>query len=506
VLEILRRGRRWGTAALIVMVGGVFVAYIGLGGPMQCSRTAAVVQVGNTIFYQDDFQRALFDQERYLRERLGDAYDAATAEEWIRQATANALVSEAIMAEEAHRLGLAVSRDEIRKLVLADASFRGADGTFDKETYDRFISYEFGTEKDYLENIEGRLLARKLVLLLHGSAHVSEIEARDAALYAGEEIRLGYLAFDVGAGLDVAALSDEEVAAWAQSHPEAIDALYTERKGEFEQDEAVRARHVLVKLSSTATEDEEAAARARSEAVLERLRAGEDFAAVAEEISDDPGTKERGGDLGFFSRGQMTPPFEEAAFAATPGELVGPVRSDFGFHVILVEERREAGTRSLLDARDELARELLAAERAREAAREKAEELRTAVAEGSSLEDAVRDVGLTLERTGWLQRRPDGFIAGLGASLPIQDAAFALRPAAPSPNRIFEVQGKLALIQQLDRRTPEGDKLADATLVAHQRLQDAAQSQLLEEWIEKRRKTLAAADELYINLSALDKP
>lgn len=487
-----------------MIVGGVFVAYIGLGGPMQCSQTAAVIQVGDTAFYRDDFQRTLSDQENYLRERLGDAYDAAAAKDYLQQLTASTLISQAIMAEEAHRLGLAVSRDEIRKIVLHDPTFRGADGSFDKASYDRFVSYEFGTEKAYLENIEGRLLARKLIQLLHGETHVSDIEARDAAIYAGEEIRLGYVAFDVEAGLDAAALSDEEVAAWADGHPEAIDARYAERKSELEQDEAVRARHVLVKLSSTATDDEVAAARAEAEAVLERLRAGEDFAAVAEEVSDDPGSKERGGDLGFFTRGQMTPPFEEAAFAATPGELVGPIRSDFGFHVILVEEHREAGTRSLEDVRNELARELMAAERARDAAREKAEGLREAVEQGSSLEDAVRKAGLTLERTGWLQRRPDGFIAGLGASLPLQDAAFALQPPAVSPARIFEVQGKLVLIEQLERRTPDGDKLNAAIEVARRRLEDAAQNQMLEAWIEKRRKTLSDANQLSINLAALE--
>ncbi len=491
---------------MIVLVGGVFVAYIGLGGPMQCNQSAAVVQVGDTFFYRDDFQRALYQQETYLRERVGDAYDARAAAEWLQQTTANALISEAIMAEEARRLGLLVSREAIRSLVLNDPSFRGEAGGFDKENYDRYVSYEFGTEKAYLQNMEQRLQARRLAQLLRASFHVSEAEARDAALYAGEEVRLGYVTFDATAGLDASALSDEEVAAWAETHPQAIEARYAERSGEFDQEEAVRARHVLVQLSPTATAEEEATAREKADAVLERLRAGEDFAAVAEEVSDDPGSKERGGDLGFFSRGQMTPPFEEAAFAAAQGEPVGPVRSDFGFHVILVEEHREGGTSGLLDARDGLARELLAEERARDAAREKAEELRASVAQGASLEGAVRNADLTLERTGWLQRRPDGFIAGLGASLPLQDAAFALQPAAPSSDRIFEVQGKLALIQLLERRTPEDEKLAEATLVARQRLQEGAQGQALSAWIDSRHKKLTAAGEVFINFSALDNP
>lgn len=104
--------------------------------------------------------------------------------------------------------------------------------------------------------------------------------------------------------------------------------------------EQVRARHILLRV-----DEERSAEQAREQvaAIRARLAAGEDFAAIAAEVSDDPGSAAQGGDLGFFGRGRMVPEFEEAAFSAPVGELVGPVETDFGLHLIEVIERRPGG-------------------------------------------------------------------------------------------------------------------------------------------------------------------
>ena len=110
--------------------------------------------------------------------------------------------------------------------------------------------------------------------------------------------------------------------------PEAARALYDETSKTLKPEEEVRARHVLV------------ADEGEAKAIAARLKGGEDFAKVAAEVSTDPGSKTDGGDLGFFTRDRMVAPFAEAAFAAKPGEITGPVQSQFGWHVIKVEERR----------------------------------------------------------------------------------------------------------------------------------------------------------------------
>jgi peptidyl-prolyl cis-trans isomerase C len=122
--------------------------------------------------------------------------------------------------------------------------------------------------------------------------------------------------------------TDQEVDAYLAKHPE----LNAAKDGKTE--EQVHARHILIKADPKA--------RAVAEGVLKRARAGEDFAALAKEFSTDPGSKDSGGDLGWFGRGQMTKKFEEAAFALQPGQISDIVETEFGLHIIKVEDRRTA--------------------------------------------------------------------------------------------------------------------------------------------------------------------
>jgi len=128
---------------------------------------------------------------------------------------------------------------------------------------------------------------------------------------------------------DAVAVSDEEV-----------HEFYMANQDKFIQPEQINARHVLIKVAPDADESEVAAARQAIEQILAEAKAGADFAALAKEHSQGPSAP-RGGDLGFFSRGQMVKPFEDAAFALQPGEISDVVRTRFGFHIIKLEARHE---------------------------------------------------------------------------------------------------------------------------------------------------------------------
>ena len=130
---------------------------------------------------------------------------------------------------------------------------------------------------------------------------------------------------------------------------------YEKNPDQFREPDAVRAAHVLVKVEKNADEKTKAAARKEAEKVLADAKAGKDFAALAKEHSDDPGSKERGGDLDFFVRGQMVEAFEEAAFKlAKPGDLSGVVETQYGFHVIKLTEKREARAIPFAEVKEDL--------------------------------------------------------------------------------------------------------------------------------------------------------
>ncbi len=120
------------------------------------------------------------------------------------------------------------------------------------------------------------------------------------------------------------------------------EAYYNAHKKEFENPEMVKARHILIAVKPNATEEEKKAALTKAEGILDKAKKGEDFAKLASEYSDDPGSKAKGGDLGFFTQGSMVGKFEQAAFALKPGEISPVVETEFGYHIIKVEERKAA--------------------------------------------------------------------------------------------------------------------------------------------------------------------
>jgi peptidyl-prolyl cis-trans isomerase C len=119
-------------------------------------------------------------------------------------------------------------------------------------------------------------------------------------------------------------------------------AYYDKNPDLFKSPEQVKARHILIQVPKEASEEDKKKLKEKADEVLKKVKAGEDFAKLAAENSDDPGTKSKGGELGFFSKGSMVPAFEQAAFSLKPGEVSELVETEFGFHVIKVDEKKEA--------------------------------------------------------------------------------------------------------------------------------------------------------------------
>lgn len=137
-----------------------------------------------------------------------------------------------------------------------------------------------------------------------------------------------------------------------------MKSYYEAHKDEFKIPEMVKASHILVRMDASSSEDDRKKAREKAENILKKIKSGENFAKLASEMSEDPGSKTKGGDLGFFPRGRMIKPFEEIAFSMKPGETSDLVETQFGYHIIKVEEKKEASVETFNAAKERINQKL----------------------------------------------------------------------------------------------------------------------------------------------------
>jgi peptidyl-prolyl cis-trans isomerase D len=488
---------------MVLTIGAVFVFYMGWGSPRDSSLAgSAVIQVGPYAFGAREFEREREGRERTLQEALGERFNPRAMRELVDSQASQGLVQRALLALEGESLGLSVSKQEMQRSVAP--YFRDAGGQIDRKGFDTFVEREYGTHKAFLDDQRMRELALKALRVMRGAADVSEAEARESLRRRLEQVRIAFVAIDASRPPEGEAPGEAELADWLSTREAEARALYDERSETYAVPEQVHAHHILVGLDRDAGEAAVTGARQKADALLARLRAGEDFAELARTESDDPGSKEKGGDLGSFPRGHMVAPFEEVAFGLEPGALAEPVRSDFGFHLIRVEERQAAVTRSFEEVREELARELMTREAARRRARELADKLSEKLAQGEDLEAAARAEPLAIERSGFLHRRPDGYVPGLGAAPALLARAFSLEPGQSSA-QVFEAEKeqKLALVKLLERNQPSPEEIAAQLETERQALLERKRNTLVEAWIDSRRSSLTSSGELLVDLAAL---
>lgn len=251
------------------------------------------------------------------------------------------------------------------------------------------------------------------------TAQVSIDEADIQAYYEGnsqryqlpEQVKLDYLEIRADTLTEEVEASEDE-----------LRLRYEARLDNYRSPEERRASHILIRVDEGASEGAIRSARERAEALLGRLREGEDFATLASSESEDPGSATSGGDLGFFGRGMMVPSFEDVAFALETGQVSELVRSPFGFHIIRVEEVRGGELKPFEAVRADLQRELrfeLASQRYYDLA----ERLATYTYEQSdTLQVAAEELGLRVQRSEFLTRQGG---PGIGAHTKVITAAFS---------------------------------------------------------------------------------
>jgi peptidyl-prolyl cis-trans isomerase D len=244
-----------------------------------------------------------------------------------------------------------------------------------------------------------------------------------------------------------------DIAAKIKIPREEVERNYNEQLGKYTTPEQIRASHVLL----TTEGKDDASVRAQAEQVLKEAKSGADFAALAKKYSQDESNAQQGGDLDYFSRGRMVPAFETAAFALAPGEISDLVKTEFGYHVIKLTDRKPAIVRPLADPEvySGIETQLLRNESEGQAA-EQAEAIAAEAKVPADLEKAAASRGLKVEESAFFTR--GGMIEGIGPGSPVAARAFELADnilsepiAGPTGRVIFYVSGKQdAYVPKLD--------------------------------------------------------
>lgn len=367
--------------AIVVIIALVFIFW-GVGTNMMNSREAAITVNGEEISFQD-FQVAYDRAHQNLAAQFGGTLPKGLAETLgVKRQVVNQLVQTALLRQGATRMGVLVSEEEIQNTITSMVQFQ-ENGSFSIDKYTSLISANRMTPHKFETNMRHDMLSEKTIRdIARFAALASDYEIEELYRQDNEQVAVTYSRISPELFAGKVEVDEDSLAAWFDTVKEnyrgdaqiklkyldfsyaavgsriaiddaRIEAYYNENLDSFTTPERRRARHILIKASGDDSAELHKEKAEQAKQILQLAAASDDFAAIASQYSEGP-SRENGGDLGFFSRGQMVKPFEDAVFAMEVGQLSEVIQTDFGYHVIKLEAIEEETTSSLAEVREDI--------------------------------------------------------------------------------------------------------------------------------------------------------
>lgn len=467
---------------IAAFVGTIFLVW-GRGSDTNGTMASIAAQVNGTEITYTEFQRNYSDLYNLYQSIYQNNFTPELEKQLnLGQQAMEQLIQETLLIQEAERLDISLSDQELVDSIAQYGAFQD-NGKFSRSRYLEVLNYQRITPEQFEVTQKRMLLVEKVRQQLQQGVTVedseiektyrdendeislefartapslfeSKVEVNDEKLqsYFGEnsenfrlpeKLSLRYLQFDP-------ARYEKEISNFPQ---EDLERYYRRTLDLYEVKEQVKAAHILVRFPEDADDAAKEQKKELASTLLQQIKDGKDFAELARAMSDDPGSAAKGGDLGYFERGVMVPPFEAAAFSLKPGAISDLVESDFGYHIIKVEEYIAPGVKPLADAIEEV-KAGLKIELARRLAYEKAMDAYNVNRKTGNLEDAAKNNDLGIKETGLFSR--EDAIDGIGRETAISTAAFALEEGQLA-RPIQTTQGifLFALKERQESRLPE---------------------------------------------------
>ncbi len=419
------------THVVMIILVIAFVGLIGLewGADMTGRGPGGQNAVGSINGESVSYEEMRFEVERQQeidRQQQGGSVDEFRRREIINEVW-DRRVNLTLLEQTIGQQGISVTDAEILEAIrtnppdyIRQQEMFQTDGEFDQTKYLQALNDPAVEGWAFLEDQYRMLLPRqKLVSRVVSGARVTDLEVRQAFVNQNERLTARYLLFDPeDQDVEPESITDEDIAAYYSEHPEA-----------FLEDDQVSISYLMIPKQPSVA-DSQRVERQINE-LYDQLANGADFETLARDFSEDTSNAAEGGDLGFFGQNAMVPEFEAAAFGTAPGSISNPVKTEYGWHIIKVEETAVRDGEEQVRARHILLRTMTGQQTLSEL-NDLARQLQARAVE-SGLEEAVRFAGampdsLQVESTGFFADRPDGFIPGIGYLVGASSFAFASDP------------------------------------------------------------------------------
>ncbi|MDA0147122.1 peptidylprolyl isomerase [Vibrio sp. LaRot3] len=381
MMDRLREGVN--SIAVKIILGLIILSFVFVGvGNLAGGSNNVAAKVGNTQISRGDFEQAYQNERNRMQSQLGEYFSNLLADpayvETFRKSVLDRMVNDALIEQHAQSLGLRVSDEQVRELMLELPQFQ-MDGEFSPEIYQTTLRRYGYSPEGYAELLRRNLVRNQLLSAIQASdfSLAGEVNSQAKLIMQTREIQAINLGLaDFAAKVE---LSEEEIADYYQQNserytrPEQVKVAYIELSAEqLKQSVVVTDEEVATyyqeHLDKYSTQEQrkvshiliEGDDEAKAQAILDELNAGADFATLAQEKSDDIGSSEEGGSLGFIERDVMDPAFEDAAFALqNVGDVTGLVKSEFGYHIIKLDELQQPVAKPLAEVAAVIKQELV---------------------------------------------------------------------------------------------------------------------------------------------------
>jgi len=441
MFEFIRTHQRLMQFLLLLFIFPSF-AFFGIEGYTSFRESGnAVAEVAGKSITQQEFDAAQREQMERFRQMFGTQFDPKMLDTpEARQNILDGLIAQRVLANEAANRNLSISDQTLRQTILATPGLAGEDGKFDVERYKSLLAtqgmtptiYEARLRHDLAvqqvgEAVEATAFSPKTIanrlsdlndqerevqeLLFKASDYLAQVKVTDDMLKAYYDKYGSQFEISEQVKAEYVVLNSDAVASQISVGDADIKAYYEQNAKRFTEDEQRRASHILIKAGKEDSASAKAA-KEKAEKLLSQLRKNPaDFAKLAKENSQDPGSAERGGDLEYFGKGMMVKAFEDVAFTLKQGEISNVVESEFGYHIIQLTGIRPASVKSLDEVRAQITAEIKKQLAAKKFA-ELAEQFGNMVYEqADSLKPVADKLALKVETVSGLTRKPNQAVA-----------------------------------------------------------------------------------------------